>query len=103
MPRAHPADIGILIGADCAAERPSTLFAFYQRRKQILVALSFSVHLERLAARLHDLLCPFKQFRLDNTQFRPLYDAPLSFILFGTPSGQEICDLLLSVDDLARV
>ena len=37
---ADPADVGVFVGADGAAERPAAVLAFDQRRKQVLVAVA---------------------------------------------------------------
>ena len=103
MPRADPADIGILVSADDAPERPAAFLALNQGRKQVLVALAFLVHLECPAPAFHNLLCLLKDFRLDDAQFGLVHHQPLRLVLLGALAGQEIRNLLLAVNDFPCV
>ena len=65
------------------------------------MALSFC--LEGLGTRAQDLQRLLKELRLDDAQLRPVGDHPLVLRPLLAAAGQEVRDLLLAVDDLARV
>ena len=55
--------------------------------EQVFVALPFLVHLERLAAGLHDLLGPLKGFRVNDPQVWPLHHHPFRSVLVRPLAG----------------
>ena len=81
MPRAHPADIGILILTDRPTERPAAFFALDQRGEKILVALPFMIQVKCLMTGMEDLLSLLKHFLINDLQFRPLRYKPFRLIL----------------------
>lgn len=84
---ADPADIGVFVGADGTPEGPAALLAFDKGGKQVFVALALLVHLERLAAGLHNLLRLFKGFRVDDPQVRAVNHHPLRSVLVRPLAG----------------
>ena len=102
---ADPADIGVFISADGAAERPAAVLALDQRGEQILVAVALPFHFEGLGARAQDLLRLLEDLRLDDPQLRAVGNHPLVLGLVRAAAGEEVRDLhlLLTVDDLAGV
>ena len=55
------------------------------------------------ASGLHNLLCLFKNLRLNNTQIWTFHDHPLSFIFVCPLPGQKVGYFLFTVDDFAGV
>ena len=100
---AHPANIGVLVGANGAPEAPATFLALNQRRKQIFVALALPINLEFFPTLRHELYGLFVLLRLNDPQIGTLGHKPVGFVLFCPLAGEKVCDFLFAVDDLAGV
>ena len=103
MPGTHPADISVFICADCTPEGPATFLAFDKGGEQIFIALAFLIHLKCFASGLHNLLCLFKNLRLNNTQIWTLHDHPLGFIFVCPLPGQKVGYFLFAVNNFTRI
>src|SRR5699024_2774593 len=100
---ADPADIGVLVGTDGAPEGPAALLALDEGGEQVFVALPLLIHLERLAAGLHDLLGSLKDFRVDDPQVWLLHHHPFRSVLVRPLAGQKVGYFLLAVNDFPRI
>ena len=103
MAGAHPADIGVFVGTDNAPEGPAALLALDEGGKEELVALPLLVDLKGLSPGLHNLLGLAEGVGINDLQVGAVHHHPLALVPVGPPSGEEVGDLLLAVDDFAGV